>query len=147
MVYARSLADAELRRDATGEETAWLREHPILWLRALTQVRDEVESHIGRDRLRIAPLKPSRGEVASNEYLAQKRIIDEVNSRRVHFLKILDRRKSEVIVMCGPESISPIVGDAVSAMLRISRLIEEGKPEAARRIAETSIVNWTVRDA
>jgi len=141
MIYARALADAELRNQVTAEERRWLTDHPLLWLRVLTQIRSEVENHIGQDRLRLSKMRPTSG-MPSERYLTEKARVDERNANRMHFMTLVRRRKSEVIALCGVDPATPLIGNVVHAMVKIVERLDEDKPDSAREIAQACIEKW-----
>jgi hypothetical protein len=139
MIYARALTDADLQNKINSEERRWLREHPLLWLRILTQIRSEVEAHIAQDHLRLSSLKPSSGETPSEKYLIEKNARDERTARRMKFMTIVKRRQGEVAALCGVEVATPMIGDVIKNLVLIMEMIDQGKLDSARDVAQSCI--------
>jgi hypothetical protein len=146
LVTARRYADAELSRKATPDQLAWLHAHPLLWLRALTQVRRDVESHIAKARAGIAHLKPVGGSTARREameaWLAARREVEAESLRRLHFRRLVDKRADEVKSLIGSNPFNLSVGDAVDIMLKLAELAREGDMEAVIDMATHLAKRW-----
>lgn len=142
MRTARRYADAELGSHATEEETKWLYAHKLLWLRALAQIRRDVESHIAKDRRSLEPLKPPAGTHASSVYLRAKSAMEHRSIGRVHFLQVVDRRTEEVKSLLGPDPLDHrLVGDMIQAFERIADAIETDDLDGAHDLA----LSWSTR--
>lgn len=123
LTTARRMAEQEIYGKASHSELAWLHEHVPLWLRALVRIRHEVESHIAKDRIDLAPLKPPAGKNADQKYLDAKAEFDKRTQRRLHFMQIVERRTEEVKAMLGPLD-KLMLGDIIEAFLDIEVLIQ-----------------------
>lgn len=135
LVYARQLAQAEMRAEITPEERGWLANNPLLWLRALGAMREDTQHAIGRDREYFKSRWP---EPLPNtaEFRAAKSKHAELRARRRHFLKAVVQRIDQMKVALGKDlADAPLAGEIVDMFLDIVRAIDEGRPDGARTIA------------
>jgi hypothetical protein len=150
LVTARRYADAELSRKATPDQLAWLHAHPLLWLRALTQVRRDVENHIAKARAGIAHLKPAQGGPLAGEQMQAwsiaRREVETESLRRLHFIRVVDKRKEEVKSLIGSNPFDLSVGDAVDIMLKLAELAREDDMEAVIDMATHLAKRWAKLD-
>lgn len=142
MIVVRALADAELTCTTTPEELIYLKENPLLWLRALTQILRDVETHIAEDKRRLVGLRPKPGQPPSAAYLEKKSVLDQRAKRRIHFYNLVKRRISEVTVLLGDQSAVPLIGEVIHAMLRIETLADQGEYDSVAALARTCAEKW-----
>lgn len=142
IIQFRSIAEAELKHQATPEEHRRLHDNPILWLRVLIGLQHDVEGHIGKDHLRLSSMKPMPGEAVSQEYLREKHACDERTVRRMHFLGIVKKRRIEVRALCGDQPV-PLVGDVIDVLTKITMLIDDNSISSARKLANTYVEKWS----
>jgi hypothetical protein len=131
---ARRYVDAELGGKATPAQVRWLHEHPVLWLRALHQVKQDVQHHIAKDRNDLGVSKPRAGERVSAEYLRAKEEHDRRSTGRIHFQRLVETRIAEVLTLVGGGRVH-ITGDLVNTMVRLAQLIDDDDVQAARDLA------------
>lgn len=143
LIEFRFIVEADLRQQASPEERRRLHENPVLWLKVLTRLQLDVEGHIGKDHLRLATMKPMPGEQPSHEYIMEKKACSTRTSRRMHFLGIVKKRMNEVAAICGDQPV-PLVGDVVTILVKIIMLIEDGKTDNARCLAQTFVEKWSM---
>lgn len=128
----REAADADIVHRATTQQVQLLYENPLLWLRALLQIRRQIQNHIAKDRRQLGARKPSPGEIATAEYLAAKAGMDERTARRLHVIELVNGRLEDVKVILGPTPPDPmIVGDVIEAFTDIAQLADGGELESA----------------
>lgn len=130
LVYARALTVAELRDEVTGKERRWLNHHPLLWMRALVCLQRETESHIAESRARLRATSPPPGE-------------DDRIARKLTFLRKVKRRKAEVVVLCGPEGATPIVGDILHTLAKIDDLLRTADVTGAIRLVDHALATFS----
>jgi hypothetical protein len=136
LVYARQLAQAELRSEITAQERGWLTNHPLLWLRALRGLRSETHDAIQRDREKFKAEWPQTRRIESAFHVAQAKQAS-LNARRLHFLKNASQRIGELSVVLGGDLASaPLIGEVVEMLLDIVELIDKGEVQGARRAAK-----------
>lgn len=131
---ARDFATKELADRASPSEIAWLYEHRVLWLRALHQRRNNLDTAIAQARLSLAALRPALNAQPSAAYLARKRQVDAENRGRLHFINQIKLRMDEVSTLCGVQRVF-LNGDMVSTMVRLAQLIEDDDVQAAHDLA------------
>lgn len=141
---ARRYVDADLAGRASASELQWLHGNPVMWLRALECVQYDVEAHIAKNRRDLASLKPPGGRNPSQEYLDAKAEVDRRSQGRIHFRRILETRKQEVVALLGT-SRPVITGDMIEVLLRIASLIEEDDVVSARDFALAVADAWHKR--
>jgi hypothetical protein len=128
---ARRYADAELNGKATNAEVAWLYAYPLMWVRALQEIRHDIENHIGKQKLDLEPLKPELGRAPSAEFLKARRAVADQTMRRLHFLRIVDRRRAEVESLIGSDAIDRITaGELVTLFTRIAQMAEDDEMQS-----------------
>lgn len=136
LTLARRVVDLSLRGEATASEMAWLQDNPVLWLRALSRVREETESHIAKSRATVGQYLPAQGERSSPEHLAAVREHKRNQKARMHFLEILKCHVDEVKTLCGFDIPDATMrGDFVNVLVDIATLIDTGETQNARRKA------------
>lgn len=123
LITARRYAEKEIHGEATNGQIQWLHENILLWLRALVRIRQEVESHIAKDRIDLAPLKPPAGRHPDQRYLDAKAECDKRTQKRLHFMQIVERRAEEVKAHLGSAN-RVMLGDIIEAFLDIEVLIQ-----------------------
>lgn len=138
---ARRISDAELAGKATPSQVRWLHARPVLWLRALIQAELDVNAHIERSQGDLTNLKPPGGVAPSLEYLAAKAERDRRHAPRLHFKRLLERRKAEVVTLLGTRR-PVITGDLVDAVLRIAAFIDDDDVQSARDYALYLATRW-----
>ncbi len=131
---ARRLSDADLAGKATPGQLRWLHDHPVLWLRALHQAKQDVQHHIAKDRQDLGVPKPRAGERVSAEYLEAKAAHDRRSIGRIHFQRLVERRIAEVVTRVGADRVH-ITGDLVNTMVRLAQLLDDDDVQAARDLA------------
>lgn len=142
LIYARFVAQDELRNNVTPEERRWLHEHPQLWLRALIEMQHAAESHIAEDRKRVHSRRPEPGK-PQDAYLREKRKLDERESRRLIFLRTVRLKKHEVAAICGTGPAQLMMGDVIATIIKIGMLIDTGEITSAREYIETCARKWS----
>lgn len=131
---------------ALPEELKWLHGYPQLWLRTLLMMRREVESHIAKSKIELAPFKPTRHCSKEEElrYLELKAEVDLRVQGQLHFLEIVKGRLDHVKALIGHESAvgALIVGDVVAHWIDLAEMIERGDYPAARDFANHWADKW-----
>lgn len=130
---ARRYVDRSLRSASAPTEIAWLHANPIMWLRALQGIRNDINYHIGKDRAHLARLKPRPGEQPTAAYTEAKAETDSRTASRLHVIQIVERQINEVKALIGPEPLPPyvILGDLIAAFTDIAMLADAGDLAAA----------------
>lgn len=132
---ARSYAEKEVIDKALPTEIAWLYEHPILWLRALQQIRKEVQNHLCKARLNLNAKRtfPVMG-APPPEYLEYKQQQAGLQLKQRHFLRLVERRLEDVTTLLGTDK--PVSNaDYVRALLSLAQLIDDEDVQAAHDLA------------
>lgn len=128
----RDACDADLLNTATASQVQLLYDNPLLWLKALTTVRRQIQNHIAKDRKHLAPRRPAAGETQSQEYLQAKFELDRRTAHRLHVIEKVDIRSQEVKALLGPGPLSRMmVGDVVEVLVDIAQLADGGDLESA----------------
>lgn len=116
----RRAAEVELSGKASSSDVQVLYDNPLMWLRALSMIRREINYHIAKDRLSLVEYKPVAGTHASDEYLKMKAEVDERSRRRLHFQNIVEKRLEDAKSILGPNIAEQlIVGDLVLMLVDI----------------------------
>lgn len=146
LAQARRYADHELHGAATPGQIRWLHEHPLLWLRALTGVRRDVEHHIGQDRMSVSGMKPAPGGDPT-EWMAVKAELDGRTLRRQHFLARVKVRLDEVCSLIGAEPAAGhwLVGEVVAVLVTIEAALEDDDVRSATDIAHHHAKRWAAQ--
>lgn len=122
---ARRFASRELKEQATPEELRWLYDNALLWLRALTMIKNDVSNHIAKAKRDIEGLKPPAGTHASQDYLDAKHGVEEKNKARLHFSNIVGNRLEEVKSLISSLPASRLtLADIIEAFIGIADLID-----------------------
>jgi hypothetical protein len=128
----REASDLELRGKASASEIQLLYANPLLWLRALQQLRRAVQNHMAKDRKNLAELKPTINTHASEEYLEAKAAVDRRSQGRLHVDSLAQRRIEEVKALLGPSPLSQLMaGDLIDVLSDIAQLADGGELEDA----------------
>ncbi len=136
LTRARRYVDRELDREATAEEVTWLADHPLMWLRALIQVRADVRNHVNQDRAGLARSAPEAGEAPSRSHLAAVAKFEAMTVQRMHFVRIVERRIEAVSSILGVDPADrTLVGDFVQVLFRIAQLADDDDIEAVKDAA------------
>jgi len=129
---ARRYVDYSLVNEASADELRWLTEHPRLWLRALVQVKFEVQGHIAKDKRSISSMKPPAGMHADAAYTEAKRAVDQRTQHRIHVQQLVQRQIEDVKSLFGDQSLDHmILGDLVEILTEIAEKIEQGDSKGA----------------
>lgn len=133
LIRARDYANRELKGRATDTEVTWLYEHPLLWLRALTSIRRDVQYHIAKDRAGLAQVRPRGVQTCPPEYLVAKAEFDERTMVRTHVLQLVENRADEVKALLGPEpAVGHVsIGELIGMFEEIAVMADEGDLAAA----------------
>jgi hypothetical protein len=147
---ARRYADVEIRNDITPNELVWLREHPLLWMRALIVMQREAENHIAKDRMDMNEHKPVNGEHDKATQAAWMRLkgqLDQRTKARLHFIQKVKARKDEVKALIGSDSAVDrmLVGDVIGDILEIAELARMGDLRAVQSKAYFDADKWAER--
>jgi len=148
IVRARRYSNLHLRGKARPAEVQWLRAYPLLWLRVLVMTSQDVESHMGKDRLSLTAIKPKPGDGRqSTEWLAAKAEHDARHTERLRFLGKVKHHIEEVKSLIGTDSVTgpgaQMIGDVVEAWVKLAEMIEEGDYSAARDFANFWAKRWS----
>ncbi len=145
---ARRYAEADLRADATTAETCWLHAHPLIWLRILTSIRREVETHIAKDKRSLSEHKPAAYEDQS-VWLRVKADYDSRARSRLHFLQKVKTRAEEVKSLISVEAAVDrmLVADVVEDLLDVAALAEQGDLDSIRQKSHALAAKWVDRYA
>lgn len=131
---ARNYTDLEIRQQATASQVQWLYDNPLLWLRALQQIKRDIDNHIAKDRTNLSHLKPGKGETVSNDYLAAKRRHDQSTTGRLHFTRRVEARIEEVASLVNPLPMGrEMAGDTIKFLIKVVALAEDDDIEAVKR--------------
>jgi hypothetical protein len=145
LAKARDLAVLDIKKDISGTELQWLYANPILWLKALQQLKMSAQNGIAKDKLSLAPLKPKPGTHPNKEYLDAKNELDQRMQGRLHFIGLVDTRLNDVLSILGPrpayEKIS--LGTVIGVFSVINTLIEEDDVEGAMDLIDHMIKKWS----
>ena len=146
LAQARRYADMELHGAARPDQIRWLHEHPLLWLRALTGIKRDVESHIGNDRMSVSGMKPAPGGNPT-AWLAVKAELDGRTLRRQHFLIRVRARLDEVCSLLGSEPAAGhwLIGEVVAVLTNIEAALEDDDVRAATDIAHHHAKRWAAQ--
>lgn len=143
------LVAREVRGQARIEDAHMLREpdNLVAWARALNQIRNDVDAHMGDARLRLQALKPLPGEYPSEEYLVAKREYERRHAGRVRFKRGVEARLEEVkhLLESAGIDVRLSVGDLLSALLRIEELLTRDDIDGAlgcARMYLKRVTNW-----
>lgn len=148
LVTARRYVDAELAGKVATAHLTWLHEHPLMWLRALIQVKKDVQTHIAKARADIAHLKPTQGVSTTREqahdWSIVRRRVETESLNRLHFIRIVEKRIDEVNALIGTEPFDrTTTGEAVNAMLTLAQLASEDDMEAVINMAHACARRWS----
>lgn len=145
LTTARRYADYDLKKTAGPAETEWLHANPVLWLRALDLIVDEIGMSISTDNLGLSAVKPPSGLHASPEYLAAKWEVDKKTHGRRHVQKIAHARRMEVRSLIGATNAldTAIAGDVVDEWAQVLRAAKKDDFAQIERIAERNIRLWS----
>lgn len=136
LVLARRYAIAELRRQATDQQVAWLYDHPLPWLRALIALQLQVDRHIAQDRLALGALKPLPGSQPTADYMRAKRAADSQHAKRLHFRQLAADRMDDVESLIGDGPLDrTTAGDVARALAAIAQLLDDDEVADARAAA------------
>lgn len=143
----RRMADADLKGRATAAELTELYGNPALWLRALILTRADIQHHIAKDLKGTKENAPAPG--ASKEehaaYFELRKEYEARHVRRLHVVRILERRIGEVKSLLGPESVANerMVGDMVEFAIEIAEMAAAGDLEGVRGKANGAAELWS----
>ncbi len=145
LVTFRRYAEADLNQNAGPADVRTLHGNPLLWYRALQQVKFDVQNHIAKDRRSLAALRPPQGVPIPAAYLAAKRDLDARSAKRLHFVRLVERRLDEVRSLLGPDPIRDrfTVGDVVAAFVEIVEMAERRDLRAIREKAGFHAERWS----
>lgn len=139
-------ADLGLSDRLDNDALRWLHQNPILWLMALTQIRQDIEERIDKASNELRALTPDPGGKPSNTYLRRRREIAEQNIGRLHVLGIARRQADEVKTLIAPTRAADLTppADLVAGMLTIVRMCRNGaSPNIIQQAAERYLDAWT----
>ena len=129
---ARRLADRELNQKATPSEVQWLYDNPMLWLRALRQIKQQIDTHIAKDRFSLSAHKPKNGTAPNGTYLIMKAEFDRRTRNRLHVASMVQARIDELKILIGPDQVPrPLYGDLIDVFAEIAASADGGDLEAA----------------
>ena len=132
---ARRYADLELADRADAAQVRWLATHPVWWLRALVQAEMDVNSHIEKSRQDLAALRAAGAQGGREDqarYLAAKIEGAARDQARVHFKRLVERRKADVVSTFPAAIDKNTFGDVLARLAVAAQLIDDEEITAAR---------------
>jgi hypothetical protein len=143
--HARRLADKEIRKTATLAELQWLLENPVLWIRGLNHIKDDIQFRMAQRRADLIRAKPQQGvKVTQKEVEMYKASCDAFildNQKRVDFMHRVDRKLEEVKLLFGTERMY-VPGDFIAVLAKIVQLAEDDDIEAVKSAALYYAEQW-----
>lgn len=135
MRQARDYAYRELRNQGNPQEIQWLYDHPLLWLRALQQLRSSAEHAIAQDNFALKALRtfPEPGNPPES-YRQALRVHAQTTAKRQKFLVRLDLKIGDVSSLCGGSHILAEF-EYVNVLVRLAQLIADDEVTNAQSLA------------
>lgn len=135
MRQARDYAYRELSNQGNPQEIQWLYDHPLLWLRALHQLRSSAEHAIAQDNFALKALRtfPEPGNPPES-YLQARRVHTQTIAKKHKFLFRLDLKIGDVSSLCGGMHILAEF-EYVNVLVRLAQLIADDEVTNAQSLA------------
>lgn len=145
--YLCAVKDCEGTLLAT--EASYLRDNPILWLRAISLYANNLDFLIRQSNIRLKALAPRGGEVQTSEYLDMVRRARNWSLVQQHTLHKIRARRAELVVELGYQDIREVLltGDLVGVLTDIIAAIKQEDWVESQRLAEYWIGRLTGLDA
>jgi hypothetical protein len=140
---ARRAADKELRGLETLEEHKYLTDNPILWLRALNHLRNDVQHRTQLKRVDLLKVKPSPNAThqQQQQYVKARYRTDLENAKRAEFTRRIDRKLEEVKLFFGTERMY-VLGDFINVLALIAQFADDDDINAAKDTALFYAEQW-----
>lgn len=129
-------------------EANFLRDNPLLWLRAISLYSANMDFLIRQTNSRLKGLAPQPGEVQSAAYLKEVRDKKRWSMVQEHKLQKIRARRAELIVELGYSKLTDatIVGDLVGVLSDLLAALRQEDYLEAGRLAEHWIYRLTGQD-
>lgn len=145
--YLCAVKDCEGTLLAT--EANYLRDNPILWLRAISLYSANLDFLIRQSNTRLKAMAPRVGEPQTIEYLDTLRRARNWSLVQEHRLHKIRARRAELVVELGYRDIREVLltGDLVGVLTDILAAIKQEDWKESQRLAEYWIGRLTGLDA
>ena len=130
-------------------EAAYLRDNPVLWLRAISLYQTNMDFLIRQAKTRLKALAPKSGEVQTSKYIRFVRDHKSWSLVQEHKLNKVKSRRAELVVELGFQHIRDVlvVGDMVAVLTDVLAAIKQEDWIEAQRLTEYWIGRLTGLEA
>lgn len=124
-------------------EASFLRDNPLLWLRALTLYASNLDFLIRQAKTRLKNTAPGHGEHPTKERRQEIKENRQWSMVQEHKLHKIRARRAELVVELGYEDIreAVITGDLVEVLVDIASCVQQGEYSQAESLAR----HWVTR--
>jgi hypothetical protein len=129
-------------------EANFLRENPLLWLRAISLYSANMDFAIRQAKTRLKAMAPLPGEVFDADYVRLVRDSKNRSVRNEHLLQKVKARRAELVVELGYQDIREVLltGDIVGILADLLAALRQEDWVESKRLAEYWMCRLTGMD-